>query len=437
MEESSDTAPRRRKSLSQSIRARLSRPVSRDSTYNHPPPPLPPLPISRARSADSIFGRPPNPASSAPISMADLDTAWSSITPPAFPVPLQYAACYCEENVYMLAQHLASQLTRANRAAINIAQSQKQPAPGQALFVPVWDVHVLFISNAGKTVLLYQQAASKLPSAGSPVIWDYHVVAAVTAHLVPLHQLAVESDATIARPPVFGDGDGWSRTWIYDPDSRLARTAVTAEGGELLRPVPKHEYDDKTFRPGDIAAGVIPPHFQPAFRYIAANDFLARFASDRSHMLQDGPVGSGGKVWSAPPPAWDPIVGAKAAKLGVSNNLMRCYVDMAASEAGFGTVVHAGTWLGCQSVPCSSLGATIRDALAVEAASSSQRATPASLARDSRWLAPPSTARPAAAKGDASNGAARGGRIASPLFPAYLHASQQHRSRPPPPPPTH
>lgn len=368
-----------------------------------------------------------------------------------------YTACYCEENVYLLLKHLSTQLAGINRAAANIARKQSAKAAlnkrnvvpvanaTPLLFVPVWDLHAIFVSNSSKTVLLYQQNASKLPNAGSPVIWDYHVIAAATCHLVPLHELTSNADGNLARPACFhGSELEWSKTWIYDSDSRLASSAA------MPSVVPFDAYNEHTFRPAAIEAGIIPEHFQPQFRSVPATDFLNFFASDRSHMLasqqplQDGKLG---QVWNSPPPTWDLIVGAEAKKAAVSNNLMERYVDMTAFQDGegrYGRIWSADTWLKQRSVATEDglLGATL-DEIQSDARDGSMASNPSYLAVSETAVLQHSLGVPSTCieNGDEKReereeaGRIRGGRVASPLFPAYLHASQQHRSRPPPPPP--
>jgi hypothetical protein len=60
------------------------------------------------------------------------------VLPPALPADSVYTGCYCEENVYLLAQAL-----------------------GAGRF-PIWDVYAIFISNASKTV---RRASSRITPA--------------------------------------------------------------------------------------------------------------------------------------------------------------------------------------------------------------------------------------------------------------------------------
>jgi hypothetical protein len=106
-------------------------------------------------------------------------------------------------------------------------------------------------SESGLVRVAHQRAAD-----GGTVEWDYHVVLLVRA------------------------GDGWM---IWDLDSTLGLG------------VPAAAYLDATFAPP------IPPALAPRFRLIAADDWLASFSSDRSHMrARDG-------AWLQPPPPWPAI----------------------------------------------------------------------------------------------------------------------------------
>lgn len=408
----------RRKSFTQSIRSRFSRQSSTHSST-----PVPPIPSSSILSPPTVKDD-------------DMELAWASIVPPAFPNPLQYAACYCEENVYLLLAYLSSTLALVNGAALKIARtrikakkSTRPVSPHQAIFVPVWDLHGIFISNPTKTVLLYGQNASKLPNAGSPVIWDYHVIAAATCTLIPLSELALNiRDGSIKRPE---NDKRRSRSWVYDSDSNLSA------GGKVVR---WEEYLKGTFREEGI-----PQHFQPQFRVVGAREFGERFSSDRSHMRVEG----GG--WSAAPPRWEMIVGEEARKMGVTNNLMHRYVNMDATEGedGYGRVYGLEDVLGSSALPGPmqdiGLGATVKDTEEnAKIVSRARASVPMAASISMPTLAPPPVLPPPLTRSrsdvplekKSEAVVPKGGRIVSPLFPAYLHASQEHRSRHPPHPPT-
>lgn len=99
-------------------------------------------------------------------------------------------------------------------------------------------LQVLLFSNPWQSVYLLNQQAAK-PSCA--VLWDYHVV------------LLLE------------DAD---RRLVFDPDSRLPF------------PVDCDDYLRRTFP----AQATLPPRYRTLVRRIPGAAYLARFASDRSHM---------------------------------------------------------------------------------------------------------------------------------------------------------
>lgn len=432
------TELKRRKSLTQSIRACLSRQNSRDSQY------------APSRSASGQGDEPPIsliPGSySISVTAEDLTSAWSTITPPPFPSPMAYTACYCEENIYLLTQQLSSLFISLNETAIRIAIKQSKSCRKEAGatsnvggFVPVWDLYTLFISNKGRTVLLYDQKASKLPNAGWPVIWDYHVISLATCHLVPITALVLDENGNIAIPCLFKDktkaGLEWGKSWVYDFDSRLSQPS---QPRNTLRVVPWNEYKQHTFHPD----ASVPQHFRPKFRLIQVKDYLDWFASDRSHMLnREG-------EWSANPPVWDCIVGKEARKRGVENNLMQSWVEMSTDsgsrgeeEGRYGMVWDGKEFLKMDTMVGDGLGTTVGQAEGrrrrKEVVKMEEKIVKASQKKHQQESQNNEENREddmlAVEKKEEES--QRGGRIASPLFPAYLYASQSHRSLLPPPPP--
>ena len=87
--------------------------------------------------------------------MSDLLKQFSDIAMSSDPVPppgdCQYAACYCEENVYKLTQKLA------------VEHPESLP-----------DTWAVFISNPGRCVPLWSQKAGR--EGDGLVVWDYHVI---------------------------------------------------------------------------------------------------------------------------------------------------------------------------------------------------------------------------------------------------------------------
>jgi protein N-terminal glutamine amidohydrolase len=129
---------------------------------------------------------------------------------------------------------------------------------------------VAFITNEARCVgLMHQRAAN--PS--ELVTWDYHVI-------------------VIAR--------AGERLEVWDLDTRLGL------------PVELGAYLDETFPR-------LPNELAPAFRVVEAEDFIARFRTDRSHMLVRG-------RYTQPPPPW-PSPGEGG------TNLMR-FVDLRDDIAG-------------------------------------------------------------------------------------------------------
>ncbi|MDB4979456.1 MAG: hypothetical protein JWM82_208 [Myxococcales bacterium] len=115
---------------------------------------------------------------------------------------------------------------------------------------------VLVITGAESGVACWHQKAG---IEGAPVVWDYHVVLATRT-------------------------DGWR---IWDLDVRLG---YPVDAGTWLR---------TTFPCPDV----VPAPLQPRFAVIPADDYVERFASDRSHMR-----GADGR-WLQTPPPWDEIAG--------------------------------------------------------------------------------------------------------------------------------
>lgn len=117
-----------------------------------------------------------------------------------------------------------------------------------------FEKEAVFISNPRRACLLWEQKASEME--GAPVCWDYHVILVVRR-----------------------------RRWeVWDLDSRLGA------------PVDAGRYFERTFPPG-------PPWRLPVrFRALAAEEFVSKFNSDRSHMR------TAQGVWTAPPPPWPPIL---------------------------------------------------------------------------------------------------------------------------------
>ncbi|MBK8096516.1 MAG: hypothetical protein IPK26_05375 [Planctomycetes bacterium] len=104
---------------------------------------------------------------------------------------------------------------------------------GEALPRPAAAV---FITNADRTVAMWGQRAATV----DPIVWDYHVVA-----LLPAHGLIVDLDDRVRVAWPTAD---WLRHAFAEP---------------------------------------VAPQFEPRFRIVPADEFLAVFSSHRSHMRDE------------------------------------------------------------------------------------------------------------------------------------------------------
>jgi len=196
--------------------------------------------------------------------------------PPPLPPDGIHTRCWCEENIYLLAQSFLH----------------------NPLIVNDWDVFVVFISNATKTVCLWKQALARAENAF--VIWDYHVVL-----------LLRERQGTAA--------------WLYDWDTTLPK------------PSSLQNYLTQTF------ALDLLPEYRSQFRIIPGTVYLDNFASSRSHMLRDIQDDETGMlIYMSPPPEYPPLAGAKARERGITNNLMESFVRMDARPAATGDKLYSG-----------------------------------------------------------------------------------------------
>lgn len=144
--------------------------------------------------------------------------------------PWRYAQYFCEENVWQL---LADARVHEREA------------------------YAVFITNRDRQVAMWAQRAALVP--GTPVVWDYHVVAALR-------------------------GERGFEIWDLD----------CAEGC----PLPFLRWRYASFD----AAREIPEELRPRFRLVSADDYRRRFSSARAHMR--GPDGT----FLQTPPPWAPIV---------------------------------------------------------------------------------------------------------------------------------
>ncbi|KAF8162949.1 N-terminal glutamine amidase-domain-containing protein [Crassisporium funariophilum] len=218
------------------------------------------------------------------------------MNPPPIPSGSVYTSYWCEENIYLLCQtYLRDQLV-----------------------IESWEIFVIFISNAKKTVALWHQKASRLE--GDPVVWDYHVI----LMLRPKPGCVDSAHAEFGVPEI--------ESWVYDFDTCLPM------------PCPWKDYLSTTFPPS------LSHEYESRFRVIPGDVFLQEFASDRSHMLvkAESPIQTDIPVYISPPPLYDPICGSTAVQKGIQNNLMSQFVDMRqvigdVIPGGFGQVLDRGT----------------------------------------------------------------------------------------------
>ncbi|KAG1768295.1 N-terminal glutamine amidase-domain-containing protein [Suillus occidentalis] len=204
---------------------------------------------------------------------------------PKLPLDSPYTSCYCEENIYFLVRRFLE----------------------QAQVKDTWDISVVIVSNATKTVALWSQL--KAPAANTAVIWDYHAV------LVLRSRLGSRCRLFNTTPSIEEE------TWIYDFDSILEMPS----GWEV--------YVRKTFPPDSD----LPSQYRSLFRVVSGEEYLHYFASDRSHMLS--PAANSSIEYISPPPPYPIICGPMAAVHGFTNNLMTHFVSMESTSEGYGTVM--------------------------------------------------------------------------------------------------
>ncbi|TCD65624.1 hypothetical protein EIP91_002429 [Steccherinum ochraceum] len=220
------------------------------------------------------------------------------LSPPRLPANTVYTSCYCEENIYLLAQALQDGGPEARH----------------------WEAFAVFISNQSKTVALWNQQARD-----GVVVWDYHVVLVVR----PINHA---SDDPSQRDQAEVTSDIRPSCWVYDFDTRL--------------PMPCESTG--TFPYCFLGENAIDARY---IRVVPAQVYLDNFASDRSHMIIQRPLQlpedeENGEVraedalaetlYSCPPPPYPPLRGDKAKTIGVLHNLMDSFVSMKRPATSFG-----------------------------------------------------------------------------------------------------
>lgn len=142
----------------------------------------------------------------------------------------RYAPYFCEENIWQL---LADERHQATEA------------------------YAIVITNRQRQVAMWAQRAALVP--GTPVVWDYHVVALARA-------------------------ERGFEVWDLDCTAGC--------------PLPFVRWREVSFE----VARELPDALAPLFRVVPAAEYRARFSSDRAHMLRPD-----GTPLQTPPP-WAPIL---------------------------------------------------------------------------------------------------------------------------------
>ena len=175
--------------------------------------------------------------------------------PPFSREHFEYTSCYCEENVYKLAEKLAT-LDSVN------------------------DSYAVFISNEQKICPIWCQRAAKAPN--EPVCWDYHVIFVGKISRMEFEHISNRAMGSMDDSP----------TWrIWDLDSTLPFPCKAAD------------YFENAFRPDNEMREAL----RQNFRVVPTDVFLRTFASDRRHM-RNATTGA----WNASPPTYPPIRGVEA-----------------------------------------------------------------------------------------------------------------------------
>jgi hypothetical protein len=192
--------------------------------------------------------------------------------------PADYAACYCEENILRLLKH-----TTAGTDTCAAAR---------------W--FAVVVSNPRRTVAIWQQRR------GDPVVWDYHVVALrVRADTRACD--VFDLDTALGRDPIPLD------VYLAEsfPPFCAAADRQTEETAGTLRPAASSSVSasatassSSSTAPGagsssrdDLPDAAVLEPFAPRFRIVPSSTYIARLATDRSHMIVGGPGLAAGCDW--------------------------------------------------------------------------------------------------------------------------------------------
>ena len=159
---------------------------------------------------------------------------------------------YCEENVWRLAYR-----------KLHTTNNTKDDNDDK------WEYFVVFISNANKSVPMFQQKATKGNELS--VCWDYHVIL-----LAVLQNEDTTNETDDKLPPV---------VLVYDMDSKL----------DYPSPLAIYLAESFPFQYKQI--------YTPYFRIIPAALYCKHFASNRMHMFNTQT-----NTWNHPPPSYQCIV---------------------------------------------------------------------------------------------------------------------------------
>lgn len=159
-----------------------------------------------------------------------------------------YTSCFCEENVWMLCEHVKK--TRSEELK---------------------DYYVVFISNPDQTIPLWCQRASKDKYSGI-VVWDYHVVVLATQnHCSQVFDL----DTTLPFPCDFNE---------YTKKTFKTNTMLKPQYYRMFRVIPALMYlqffaSDRSHMKNDTGEWLKPPPEYPCIQTACATNNLSEFIS--------------------------------------------------------------------------------------------------------------------------------------------------------------
>jgi hypothetical protein len=203
-----------------------------------------------------------------------------------------YTSRYCEENIILLCETFQSYCSPRTCPSCGQSEGNGEGARLESFAV--------FISNERKQVPLWHQSASC--SSENPILWDYHGENCSSSTAIA--RLA----DPILRKVVFllrhlRKDKSVQCSVIFDFDSDLPWGDKACS------------YVHKTFAP-DMS---IVEDYRQYFRVVNCQQAVEEFASDRSHMRNQGT-----DTWLASPPAYPPLRGPKSS----SDMSLDSFLDM-------------------------------------------------------------------------------------------------------------